>query len=302
MGSQKIKESLVYKKDLVLKSARDQELEEHEYLFSRTIYNEDGKVTSEKQYDSQGGLVQDYLYTYNDRGYLIEEKLQESDGFVAIHKSYEFDDNGKLIKEFRHYMDESFDTVLFHYDENGKLIKKETFDPDNDLESTEEFSYDGDHISRHVVTDADGDILSEKKIAYDEDGNTIETEEFDGSVGESVKTVNEYYASGNKKEVLTYNSSGQLVEKVILKEDAQGRIAQVVEESTTKKNTINFTYDASGNVIYQDEFDRNGEMIGKVSRTYDDNNKLISSDVFIHGGGRGLSRNYTLRQEYVYYG
>jgi hypothetical protein len=301
MGSQKIKESLVYKKDLVLKSATDQELEEHEYLFSRTVYNEDGKVTSEKQYDNQGELVQDYIYTYNDKGHLIEEKLQEADGFVAVHKSFEVDDKGKVLKEFRHYMDETFDTVVFHYNEKWELVKKETFDPDNDLESTEEFSYEGDRINRHVVFDADGDILSEKKTTYDDKGNAIETEEFDGSVGESVKTVTEYHPSGNKKEVLTYNSADQLIEKVKLKEDAQGRIEQVVEESTSKKNTINFTYDAKGNVVHQDEFDRNGEMIGKVSRVYDDNNKLVSSNVFIHGGGRGLSRNYTLRQEYVYY-
>lgn len=301
MGSQKIKESLVYKKDLILKSATDQELEEHEYLFSRTIYNENGKVTSEKQYDSQGELVQDYIYTYNDEGFLIEEKLQEADGFVAVHKSFEVENKGKILKEFRHYMDESFDTVVFHYDENGKLVKKEIFDPDNDLETVEEFSYYGDRINGQVVIDADGDILSEKKTIYDEKGNTIETDEFDGSTGESVKTVNEYHPSGNKKEVFIYNGAGQLIEKVTLKEDAQGRIAQVVEESTSNKNTINFSYDANGNVVYQDEFDRNGEKIGKVSRVYDEKNKLLSSNVFIHGGGRGLSRNYTLRHEYMYY-
>jgi len=301
MGSQKIKESLVYKKDIVLKSATDQELEEHEYLFSRTIYNEDGKVISEKQYDAKGELIQDYIYSYNEHSYLIEEKLQEADGFIAVHKSFDFDEKGKIAKEFRHYMDESFDTIVYHYDEDGKLIKKETFDPDNDLETVEEFSYDGDRISRHQVADADGDILSEKKTTYDEEGNPLETEEYDGSVGESVKTVTEYHPSGNKKEVLSYNSSGQLFEKVTLKEDAKGRIIQVVEESTTKKSTINFTYDASGNVVYQDEFDRNGEITGKVSRVYDESNKLVSSNVFIHGGGRGLSRNYTLRQEYLFY-
>ncbi len=301
MGSQKIMESLVYKKDLVLKSSSDQELEEHEYLFSKTLYNKDGKVIGEKQYDAKGELVQDYIYTYNDNGHLIEEKLQEADGFIAVHKSFEVDDKGRILKEYRHYLDESFDTIVYHYDGNGKLIKKETFDPDNDLETIEEFSYEGDKIIRYLVSGADEEVLSEKKTTYDEKGNPVETEEYDGSVGESVKTVTEYHSSGNKKEVLSYNSSGQLFEKVTLKEDAKGRIIQVVEESTTRKNTLNFTHDDQGNVIYQDEFDRNGEMIGKVSRVYDENNKLVSSNVFIHGGGRGLSRNYTLRQEYIFY-
>ncbi len=301
MRSQKIKESLVFKKDIILKSATDQELEEHEYLFSKTVYNEDGKVISEKQYDAQGELVQDYIYNYNEQGFLIEEKLQESDGFIAVHKTFEVDDKGIVLKEFRHYMDESFDTIIYNYDEDGKLVKKETFDPDNELETVEKFSYEGNKLSRHLITDTNDEVLSDKKIVYNEMGNPLEIEDYDGSVGESVKKTTEYYPSGNKKQVLSYNDAGQLFEKVSLKEDGKGKIIQVIEESTSKKNTINFSYDDHGNVIYQDEFDRNGEMIGKVSRVYDEDKKLVLSNVFIHGGGRGLSRNYTLRQEYVYY-
>ncbi len=301
MSQQKIKESLVYKKDLVLKSASDDELEELEYLFAKTQFNKDGKVINEKQYNASGQLMQEYIYKYNESGFLVEEILQEEDGMIAVHKTWEVDDKGKILREFHHYMDETYDTLTFFYDDQGKPIKKETIDPDGDLESIEQLTWDGDHITQVLMQDADGDVLSEKKTRYDDQGNIIEVEEYDGSVGESSKKEIEYYPSGNQKQVLTYNDSGQLVEKVQMKEDAEKRIVQVVEETTARKNTINFSFDGKGNIIHQEEFDRNGELAGKVNRVYDENNRLLSSKVFIRGDGRGLSRNYTLRQEYVYY-
>ena len=301
MSQQKIKESLVFKKDLVLKSASDDELEELEYLFSKTVFNEDGKVINEKQYNARGELIQEYIYKYSGSGFLIEEILQEEDGIIAVHKTWDLDDKGKILREFRHYMDETFDTVTFFYDDKGKLIKKETIDPDGDLENIEELTWDDGYIARMLVKDADGNVLSEKNTRYDDKGNIIEVEEYDGSVGDSSKKEIEYYPSGNQKQVLTYNDSGQLVEKVQMKEDAEKRIVQVVEETTARKSIINFTFDEKGNIINQEEFNRNGELVGKVSRIYDEHNMLISSKVFIHGDGRGLSRNYTLRQEYLYY-
>lgn len=301
MSQQRIKESLVFKKDLVLKSASDDELEELEYLFSKTVFNEDGKVINEKQYNARGVLMQEYIYKYNESGFLIEEILQEEDGIIAVHKTWEVDDKGKILRELHHYMDETFDTVTFFYDDKGKLIKKETVDPDGDLESIEQFTWVGDNITQMLMQDADGDVLSEKNTRYDDKGNIIEVEEYDGSAGDSSKKEIEYYPSGNQKQVLTYNDAGQLVEKVQMKEDSKKKIVQVVEETTARKSTINFTFDGKGNIIQQEEFNRNGELVGKVSRVYDEHNMLLSSKVFIHGDGRGLSRNYTLRQEYVYY-
>jgi hypothetical protein len=198
-------------------------------------------------------------------------------------------------------MDETFDTVTFFYDDKGKLIKKETVDPDGDLESIEQFTWVGDNITQMLMQDADGDVLSEKNTRYDDKGNIIEVEEYDGSAGDSSKKEIEYYPSGNQKQVLTYNDAGQLVEKVQMKEDSEKKIVQVVEETTARKSTINFTFDGKGNIIQQEEFNRNGELVGKVSRMYNEHNMLLSSKVFIHGDGRGLSKNYTLRQEYVYY-
>lgn len=301
MQKQKIKETRVYKTDVVLKSAAENELQENEYLFSSTHYDKYGNVIREIQYNTSGEATQEYVFKYNEKGFLVEEILQEEDGFIAEHKSFERDDEGKILREFRHYMDESCDTITYHYDNEGLLVKKETIDPDGDLESTEEFVYENGVLVRVIIKDEDGEILSDKKQSVNEQGKPIELLDYDASTGELRKSVNTYYPSGNKKEALVYTGNDQLIEKVMLKEDDKGQIIQVVEETLQRKNTTNFTYDERGNVIYQEEFDRNGEIVSHVKREFDEHNNLYTSQVFIDGSGRGLSRNYSLRQEYDFF-
>ncbi len=301
MSAPSIKETIVYKKELLLKSTTDNQLEEREYLFSHILFNENGKVAAERHYDPEGKIIQEYAFLYDQNGFLKEEILREDDGFIAEHKTYEPDDKNNIHKEFRHYTDGSFDTVTYQYNDQGLLRQKETIDPDGDLESVEKFEYNQSQLAHYELFDGEGELMSEKKITYDEKGNALEVYEFDGSEGQSVRKTIEYNPSGIKKETLTYDHAGKLVEKVEMKENSEGLLEQVIEETLTKKNTVDFQYDDHGNIVFQEEYDRNGELVSRVKRTFDDKKQLLNSDVFIHGGGRGLSRNYTLRQEYIYY-
>lgn len=301
MAKQLIKETLIYKKELLLKSAADDALDEREFLFNKTTYDTDGRVISEITFDPEGEMIQQVVFRYNENGYLVEEKSQDADGFDVEHKTFEVTDKGKIAKEYKHYMDGTADTIHYTYNGKDELIKKQIVDPDGDTEIVEEFSYTNGMVSHHVVKDGEGELLSEKKIRYNEKGNPVSIEEYDGSEGASSKKEIEYYPSGNKKHALTYNEDDQLIERILMKEDDKGRLVQVMEETAMKKNTVNFTLNDDGNIVAQEEFDRNGELISKVQRVYDDGKRLLASDVFIHGGGRGLSRNYTLRQEYVFW-
>ncbi len=295
----KIKETLVYKTEILLKSATDNHLDEREYLFSKTVYNDKGKVVSEIHYDPEGKIMQEYVFGYDNNGFLREELMKEDDGFVAEHKTYEPDEKGRIAKELRHYMDGSFDTITFQYNDQGLVSKKVTVDPDGDTESIETFEYDNGFLSHYTQHDEEGDLLSERKMEYDENGNPVEVYEYDGSEGISNRKEIAYFPSGNRKETLLYNHAGELVEKTMMKENDKGQLIEVEEETRSKKNTIHFSYDDAGNIVLQEEFDRNGDLVSRVKRTYDENQLLLTSDVFIHGAGRGFSRNYTLRQEYV---
>ncbi|MFW6352631.1 MAG: hypothetical protein ACOC2E_09600 [Bacteroidota bacterium] len=298
MPSKNIKENLIYKKDIVLQSTSDEELEEKEHLFSKTLFNKNGKTTREIQYDEQGNITQDFEYTYDEKGNLTEKILHDDEGGFGEKVTFEYDQNGKKSREFIHYIDETYDTVVFIRNDDGLTIKKEIIDYDGDTESTEEFEYQGKNLVKHTVKDDAGQTVSVVQVTYDEKGNI--TEEAEQNLEEGITKIKkvEYFPSGNKKEVLTYTND-DLTGKVTMTEDEKGQIVKIIEETPCQKNTTIMKYDDSGNIVYQEESDRKGKLISHVTRQYDDENKMISSQVFIDGQGRRLSRNYTLRHDYV---
>ncbi len=300
MSKPVLKELVVYKKEVLLKSAVDDHLEEMEYIFQRTRFNSKEKVVSEIHYDAEEKIVQEYEFLYNDQGFLFEEIMKEDDGFVAEHKTFAYDEKGNITREFRHYTDGSFDIIQYQYNDQGLLRFKETIDPDGERESSETYEYENGFISHYLMHDADGDIVNEKHWTFDEKGNVTDYTEFDGMAGSTIRKTTAYHPSGTKKEILTYNDD-QLIEKVLMEENENGQLTQVLEENVSRKNITQFTYDEAGNIIGQEEFDRNGNLVSRVQRAYDKQKKLLTSDVFIDGSGRGLSRNYSLRHEYNYY-
>ncbi len=300
MPADNIKESLIYKKDIVLQSSSDEELEEKEHLFSKTLYNENGKITREIQYNEMGNITQDFEYKYDEKGNLTEKILHDDDGGFGEKVSFEYDENGKKSKEFIHYMDDTYDTIVYTRNEDGLTIKKETTDYDGDMESIEEFEYQNKNLVKHTVKNDAGETVSIVEVTYNEEGNIIKESEQNLEEGTTKIKQVEYFPSGNKKEVLTY-TNGDLTGKVTMTEDEKEQIVQIVEETPYQKNTISMKYDDAGNVIYQEESDREGKLLTHVSRQFDNKNRMLSSDVFIDGQGRRLSRNYTLRHDYVFY-
>lgn len=300
MPADNIKESLIYKKDIVLQSSSDEELEEKEHLFSKTLYNKNGKITREIQYNEMGNITQDFEYKYDEKGNLTEKILHDDDGGFGEKVSFEYDENGKKSKEFIHYMDDTYDTIVYTRNEDGLTIKKETTDYDGDMESIEEFEYQNKNLVKHTLKNDAGETVSIVEVTYNEEGNITEESEQNLEEGTTKIKQVEYFPSGNKKEVLTY-TNGHLTDKVTMTEDEKEQIIQIVEETPYQKNTISMKYDDAGNVIYQEESDREGKLLTHVSRQFDTKNRMVSSNVFIDGQGRRLSRNYTLRHDDVFY-
>jgi antitoxin component YwqK of YwqJK toxin-antitoxin module len=300
MAATQMREILVFKKELILKSSLQDHLEEHEFLYTHTVFSPSGKTESEIHYDSAGKIVQEYKFSYNEQGRLVEEMMTEEDGFVADHKKYDYEQS-RIAREYRYYADGSFDTIAYEYNEKDQVVKKTTIDPDGETENTEEFAYSGDHVSHYVMLDNEGEVVSEIKTEYDDKGNPVEIVEFDRVEGTTLRREISYYPSGNKKEALTWSEDDELIEKVVLSENEAGKVSEVVEENAHRQNKIQFGYDGAGNIILQEEYDRNGNMVSRVNRVFDSGHKLLNSDVFIDGAGRGFSKHYTLRHEYVYF-
>ncbi len=296
-----VKSLTIIKKDTVLPSVSSNELTEKEHIFSKTEYNEKGQILTEINYNNDGEIEHTYSYNYDDDGFLIEEMLVENDDEIIERKTFEPDEKKNIKKEYRHYLDKTYDTIDYIYNDHGNLIEKISYDYDGNVELRELFDYKNGKLIKETIFDEDTNIISEKTIKYDDKERVTGIENYDSIEETRFKKVTEYDEKGYRKELLTYNSSDQLIERIQFKYENDGRMVQVVEEDTRKKNTINMQYDKNGNVVCKEEFDKNGKLINKVERTFDDNNRVLEAHAFMEIAERNIIKNYTLKYDYEFY-
>ncbi len=294
-----VKRLTIIKKDIVLPSVSSNELTEKEHIMSKTEYDKKGQVLSEISYTSEGKASHAYTYSYDD-DFLVEEKLVENDEIIE-RKTFEAGENKTIKKEYRHYIDNTYDTIEYIYNDTGNLIEKITRDYDGDIEQRERFDYKGEKLIKETVFDEDDTIISEKTVQYDEDERIAETESYDPLEETRFNKVTKYDEKGNPKETLTYDKKDKLIERIQFEHDDQGRVTKVIEENQNKKNTIKMKYDDNGNLILQEEYDRNNKLINKVERTFDNDNRVLEARAFMEIAERNIIRNYMLKYDYEYF-
>lgn len=297
----KIKKIIVERKDLLLKSVNSDELSENKYRHSSSEFDEEGNLIEEISFnrDDKPEQIQRFMYGLNNK--LMEEQTLEADMDVVERKTYEYGEGDRLLKSYIHYTDGSFDTLTWFYNAQGLVEKKELVDADGVLENTELFEYQGDKVIRHAVYDADEEMLYEKTQVFDENGNVVETIEEDFETGTYMKKVNEYDNDGHRLESLTYNENDDLIARVVFFYDESGNMTEVVDEDQRGKNNIRMEYDERGNVIFQEEKNKDGFLTSRVERVFDEDNRSLESHVFSSRLGLGPDLNYVLTYVYEFY-
>ncbi len=266
-----------------------------------------GKVVRERQYNNEGLPEQETTYSYNADGFLVREVLKEGDGMVMEERSWEPDERQRIGVEYLHYADGSEDKVTHAYNSEGQLIRKLTEDADGDPEKLEVFEYEDGRLVREAVyedfddPDDPGEVVTEQLYTYDDDGRLIDKTDVDTMEDFHQRRVNEYDERGHRVQVTVFDKNDEPVERIRLRPDEKGRPVEVVEENRKKKNTTHMRYDAHGNVVFQEEYDMNGQLVSKVERTWDDNGLLLESRVTVNGPVQGVARHYVVRQEYEFF-
>lgn len=298
----KIKSLSVYQKNLILKSSADDSPGSREYLLSRSLYEPvHGKLSEEAQFNPDGEMEQVMRYDYDANGFLTSEELVDGEGNVLEKRSFEPDEQGRIAREFIHYADGSADRIEYSWDEKGRVEKKERFDDEEELETTEVFEFEGDLIVREAVLGSDGEILSETLYSYLEDGQLEEMVVSKPEEDTWFRKMYRYNEAGVREAVTTYDQGGQPVERVVFEHDEHGRPVQVVEENRREKNTLHMEYNERGDIVFQEEYDLNGELTNRIERTYAADGLLLESHVVVRNLQRNVSRNYSLRHEYSFF-
>lgn len=260
-----------------------------------------GRPVLETQYTAEEMAEQQTRYTYDENGFLIREVLTDGGGEVLEEKSFEPDEQQRVSKEFRHYADGSFDTLAYWYDDSGLVVKKVLSDDEGTVETIETFEYKEGMLLREAVYDGEEDLISENTYVYDEDGLP------DGKVMQHlhdriyVRQEFIYNDAGQREAILSYDSDGELVERVLLTLDEKGRPTGVEEEDKQRKNKMSLQYDDHDHVIFQEEVDMRGELVSRVERAYDEQGLLLRSEVIARNPLRGINQHYEVIHEYTFF-
>lgn len=296
----KIKKSAtLYKYDLVAENIHAQELEVKGMKYSYNEYDEKGSETLEIKYNAKGRIEEKYKNTYDKNGYLIEEITYLDGKEIAEHKTYVRDEKGAITKAFKHYQDDSKDTLEYKYNKDGLILEIKTIDSYGEVEAIEISEYDGKNLILNEKSEYE-EVMEKDTWQYDEKGNVINNEHWTEEGG-TVKFTNAYDDDNNLIESLIYNKKGDLVSKSLYTYNNQNKIVTVVEKNPGVLNTTEISYDENGNAVKQEEKNKAKVINNSVTRTFNEYNDVIETIVFIELHGRGVNQNYSLKYEYEYY-
>lgn len=293
----KIKSSTLYKHDLVLKNANDDELDWKKNKYGYTEYDDNQNIVCDIKYNEDGEVDEKNINKFDEKGNLIEELSYLSEDDIAEHKTYERDEKGNVVHIFKHYQDGEKDTIKFIRNDAGKIIEKITIDSYNEEEAREIIEYKDDKIISRKEYEYD-EIVLDEGFKYGEEGKIIEHTKWTNEDEES-KYVNLYNEDGNIEQALKYDLKDKIISKAEYKYEGNNLI-EIIEESKYGKNITRIEHDEKGNAIKQIEENGTGKINNKATRKFNEHNDVIETEVFIDLHGKGVNQNYVLKYEYEY--
>lgn len=183
------------------------------------------------------------VFTYNDDGNIVLSELYSIDSSLVGSQAFEYDKRNNAVKiEINNVVANAKMTQKFIYDQNNRLLEMSFMDKDGKVETKEINEYYGDEqIVRYC--NAEGKELSRYVNLLDSMGNVIDNRWYADSIATSHYSA-AFDRYGNRTDVFVYG----------------------VQDSVENHFTI--AYDSIGNIIKQQGFDRNGDLMFEMSYEY----------------------------------
>lgn len=217
----------------------------------------------------------------------------------------------------RHDREDELDETALpsHYtemDSAGRTIKEISYSAAGDFEEMFEYAYNEKGFLAHEkYSPEEGFVAEEKTFIRNDEGRLIEVKKRyqDGSVD----TIDyQYDESGNLVRMTTTDDEGEVEETEtftwengelsgheIL--DADGDPVPAPDPVELPAGNARITRDEQDRVILEEDLDDDGEVITSIARNYREDGLPESTEVFIDGQGRTLTRRYILRYDYTFY-
>ena len=289
----------LYRKNLLAMPGN--KMQHEAWLYSHSEFDAKGNLTEQSVYTQDGVLVERIINEFDANGFLIREKYLADADETSEEKSFQRDDKGLVLKEFKHYNDGSFDTTTYEYDNQYRIVSKVTMNDEGEIEQKILNEYRDDFLVKTQTFDGENNLVQLDEFKYDEKGNSVEHKKIDNESGTNAFIVTSYNHHGRKKEEITYDEDGDIINETSYAEDEKGRLLNIIEEGSEKDFAIKFTYDEQDNIIHQEELSNQGKQLVSVKREFDKDNNLIRSEVYIDGQGQTLPQHYEVCIEYTFY-
>lgn len=297
-----VKTQKIFKIDFFGREEPDGPAEQREpWLYSSYEYDQRGNLVCEKSYTPDGETEQVASYTYDAHDKLASEKfVQEGDDFSEW-REYLRDGNGRMLKEIHHFLDGTQDVVEYHYSEEGSLLQKTYINDEGEQEREEVFVYENEKLLEEKSFSVDGHILATHTYSYHPNGVINKHEQIIPDERGEVRHLSFYDESGNKIKVLVYNALGHLVEISRMTYNENNVLLKTEEENQFKNAVIEYETDDKNNILNQVETDADGNLLSRVTRKFDEDGKVLESQVLIESSAQHSTQDYMLRYEYEYY-
>lgn len=237
-------------------------------------YDEDGKVSCRKMYNSAGELTEQFDYTYDGQGRLAQsEGFGYAEVYTRYRNEYIYDENGNLIHEKSYQNGELF--AEKRYDANGNLLEGGTY-YGGGYDTHSVYTYDDAGKLLQVYTEQGGEPSGGCDYFYDANGRLIREERYLISKGVRKELTNTYtydengrcvrydmggYQGEQSYETYTYDAAGNMLSSeyhhyeesgntgYYWTYDDAGRITSWTSTNRQGTTTYTWTYDDQGNVV-----------------------------------------------------
>ncbi len=262
--------------------------------FSKT-FDKKGNVIEEVYYSAgkQGGIDQKLSYKYDNKENKIEHiNTKVSEGKILLKQTFTYDNEGKKTKEER-FNGSDYEFIKYNYDSKKRLSEIVKTDTLNTILQTRSFDY-SDNKSTISILNQDKRLMGKIINTYDNNGNIIETVEFDvnGKKAEQfyyefkgklmIQKTKYIYESFNYMENYTYDKNGNLIE--VKREHPKGNFYI---------NNI-YKYDSNGNLVEEKWYDDDPTEYSQKSYFYNSKGLLEKVEVYY------VAYKYKMQYRYEY--
>ena len=205
----------------------------------KMVFDENGHVLEEVQYDLDGALRTKETYTYGEGGFLMESNKYDVNGEGGGDELWKYKTH-HLKNPMHPELSEVYDSsgelkgkMIRVYDERGNEIEYEYIDIENDGLGNRKGKYTYDSDDRLIRSESYSNNITEvREYTYDNDKVTI-------------KTVFNYgEVKGSRSQVMKYNDKEDVIEVEDLNEGGE----------SDKRIEYAYDYDEKGNWIRKTEY------------------------------------------------